>query len=71
MSIWILYGLVIIFLVAFPLLVLAFVQAPEVSTQAQPGGISTMRVEKVSYGLVLAFFVLFALLTFAIHRNNS
>jgi hypothetical protein len=71
MSIWIIYGLVIIFLVAFPLLVLAFVQAPEASTQVEQSNISTMQVEKVSYGLVLAFFVLFALLTFVVRRNNS
>ena len=71
MSIWIIYGLVIVFLLAFPLFVLAFVQGPEASIQAQQSSISTARVEKVSYGLMLAFFVLFALLTFVIRRNNS
>ncbi|MBA2395850.1 MAG: hypothetical protein H0V70_24240 [Ktedonobacteraceae bacterium] len=71
MSIWIIYGLVIVFLLAFPLFVLAFVQAPEASTQVQQGNVSTARVDKLSYGLVLAFFVLFALLTFVVRRNNS
>jgi hypothetical protein len=71
MSIWILYGLVIIFLLAFPLLVLALVQAPESSTEKQKESSSMTHIDKVSYGLALAFFVLFSLLTFAIHRSKS
>ncbi len=71
MSIWILYGLVIIFLLAFPLLVLAFVRSPEVPAQEQKDSKSTTHIDKVSYGLMLAFFVLFSLLTFAIQRRKG
>jgi len=71
MSILIIYSLVIVFLLAFPLLVLVFVQSPEVATQKQLENTSKGHVDKVSYGLILAFFVLFALLTFALHRGKS
>ena len=71
MSTWILYGLVIIFLLAFPLLVLAFVQSPEASTQEQKDSASSTHIDKVSYGLALAFFVFFSLLTFAIQRRKG
>jgi hypothetical protein len=71
MSILIIYSLVIVFLLAFPLLVLAFVRSPEVSAQKQLENTSKAQVDKVSYGLILAFFVFFSLLTFAIHRGKS
>jgi hypothetical protein len=71
MSIWILYGLVIVFLLAFPLLVLASVQSPKASVQEQKDSASTAHIDKVSYGLALAFLVLFSLLTFAIQRRKG
>jgi hypothetical protein len=71
MSVWIIYSLVIVFLLAFPLLVLTFVRSSETSAQKQQNNASTVYVDKVSYGLVLAFFVFFSLLTLAIHRSKS
>ena len=65
-----LYGLVIIFLLAFPLFVLAFVQSPEGAAQEQKDNVSAARIDKVSYGLVLAFFVIFSLLTFVVQRKK-
>jgi hypothetical protein len=70
MSIWIIYGLVIVFLLAFPLLVLALVQSPGASAQKQPGSSSTA-LGKVSYGAVATLLVLFVVLTFAVHRNKA
>jgi hypothetical protein len=71
MSIWIIYSLVIVFLLAFPLLVLAFVRSPEASVQASSNDTNTARSNGIAYGLLLAFFVLFALLTFALQRGKS
>jgi hypothetical protein len=71
MSVWIIYGLVIIFLLAFPLLVLAFVRSPEASVQASSNDTNTARSNGIAYGLLLAFFVLFALLTFVLQRGKG
>ena len=71
MSILIIYSLIIVFLLAFPLLVLVFVRSPEGSALARPSDTNTARSNGIAYGLLLAFFVFFALLTFAIRRGKS
>ena len=64
----ILYALVLLFLVAFTLLVFVFVQKPEVSVQVQQNSTSA-HGDRVSYGVVVAVFVFFVLLTFIIRRG--
>jgi Na+-driven multidrug efflux pump len=71
MSIWIIYSLVIVFLLAFPLLVLAFVRSPEASAQMGSNDTNTAKSNGIAYGLLLAFFVFFTLLTFALQRGKS
>ncbi len=71
MEIWIVYSLVIVFLVAFPLLVLSFAQQPDVSSQIQRNTTDTAKINAIAYGLVVAFFVLFSLLAFAINKGKS
>ncbi len=65
----ILYGLVLLFLVAFTLLVFLFVGQSEVSSPAQQNSTS-MHGNLVSYGLVAAVFVFFVLLTFLVRRGK-
>jgi hypothetical protein len=71
MSIWIIYSLIIVFLLAFPLLVLAFVRSPDVSAPAGSNDTNTTKSNGIAYGLLFAFFVFFALLTFALQRGKS
>ena len=71
MSIWILYSLVIIFLLAFPLLVLTSVQAPEESAPMKQNNTNTIKSAGIAYVLILTFFVFLALLTFVIQRGKS
>jgi phosphate starvation-inducible membrane PsiE len=66
----ILYALVLLFLVAFTLLVFVFVQKPAISVQAQHNSTSA-HGDRVSYGLILAFFVFFSVLTFLVRRGKS
>ena len=71
MSIWIIYSLVIVFLLAFPFLVLTFVRPSETSGQTESNDTNTAKSNGIAYGLLLAFFVFFALLTFTLQRGKG
>jgi hypothetical protein len=71
MSVWIIYSLVIVFLLAFPLLVLVFARSPEASVQASSNDTNTAKSNGIAYALLLAFFVLFALLTLVLQRGKG
>ena len=69
MEVLILYGLVIIFFLLFPLLVVLFAREMEPSLQPERNKTSASS-DMASYGILGALFALLLVLTFFTHRRS-
>jgi 1,4-dihydroxy-2-naphthoate octaprenyltransferase len=70
MEVLILYGLVIIFFLLFPLLVVLFAREMEPSLQHERNSTTSKGSDMASYGLLGALFALLLVLTFFTHRRS-
>ncbi len=70
MEVLILYGLLIIFFLLFPLLVVLFAREMEPSLQARGSDKTSTSIDVASYGLMGALFALLAVLTFFTHKRS-
>jgi hypothetical protein len=70
MEVLILYGLVIIFFLLFPLLVVLFAREMEPSLQPEHNNKASKGIDMASYGLLGTLFALLLVLTFFTHRRS-
>ncbi len=71
MSTWIIYGLVIVFFLVLPIIVLIATREPRRDTQPSQGHASLTYIDKISYIIIVAIFALMIALTLLIHREHS
>ncbi len=70
MEVLILYGLLIIFFLLFPLLVVLFAREMEPSLPPEHNNKTSKSSDMASYGILGALFALLLVLTFFTHRRS-